>query len=1549
MVVEGKWTGRITEQLYKFIRDAVDYIKGVTGFESAHPAFKASVAEVEAHIEAARAAGFEGPTLRPGERQGDLLSRQNEDLRLVGQDGTDHGGRQQAQEASAAARAQQERQQGTLFAPKPEPGRTLREVGSDFPHDDVAPKLIDVRATNLGISQRAATVFQSWPETIKAADGSTVTLNNPERGSLAARARHLVFDNTTDQLNPAKAAWLSAVPDTLQNAAARLVDPVSGNRVYVREYQDGTKHMVVVEPDGRVAEQKPFTGSLITQFPKSGTGGRQDAMKMDWVRPGGERTGLQQPASGPTPAGSNEGTVSPRPAFRKDPYPRKPPGQDTLGAATPETASSPAFPDNLYRGGSPEGRKAQLLREAYATGELTHDPETGLWSRGSKTALVARHLVDANHEQTLAEQRTELDSAKDQIAGRFARANNPQPMEKIAPREEAALSAKEEALARFRSPHSAAEPASPLSENGQRAQDKIASLEALQEQQPLKPQQQDLLDGWRKIFAEEQAKQPRTFDSVSGERIDANHTAFSPDSGTLDIPRDQMPQVAAEHRGAMTQFLQARGMDVSAQDELPGSLKPSQAEFNPGKVAKAGAIREAGDANPRRILTSSDGHVIDGHHQWLDRLANTPGETMPTLKINAPARDILSQIHEFPSAGMEKAPDIAGSGGDSSSILGAAVPELADDAEHPLFAKPGTVTVPKKGLLTAVADKVLGTPEHRANVDAVSAGKDAVDTMAGVSGRQAKNAVRMDISNDLDRQAAGPVVEAGGDRRKLTADLRQVQESPDKKLARQHTPIYQHALDNFDRLNTLADGYRQRDVAEDAAAERAGLTPQAIARMKHIYEDPTSPSSTIVPDKGFGATKGYKTAADAIAAGVDPKSTDLGDLAEKRVAANQKAINSHLFQNGLADLRASDGKPVIGGVVESSTRLNPDGTVSNAQRVPQGYEAVQAGSNVLTVHKEFAPLMRSLYGESAIGQTWLGNKALDVVALAKHGTAILDTYHAARVLTKEVLGFQTIGYDKGLAALDYSQADRPRAVAAGKISQSEADWANNHEAVIQRGLKAGLNVGKVSDNLLDAAKQHNLFERLPVVGKGLTWANDLIFHKLTRGAMTQAFTVAAERNAKRFPELGQAEIDRRSARELNEFFGNLGSQGLFKSKTMQDAARMIGFAPQWTESQFRAEARGYGQAARAGTDALQGKGFRVGVVAQAMMGTALASIVASQALNMFTRGKPTWQNEEEGHRWDAWLPGGPHNRGFWFSPLEIAAEYAHQMGKHMAAGEGVLDSAANIAANKLSGPARAAKDLVTGQDSAGRPFGSMRERLTAAATDALPFPIPFSGMLAKDPKSPTGYGLNHQPGSLEKQGLGMAGLKVDSAASPRSQMYRLAQQFKPKGGGAGSQHAPSEYSGLRQALDNQDRSTAEGEIRQLLQDGKSLPKIAKALGLHNGGAGGVEPEHFTGSKAGDQQMFAKLTAAQKATYRQAQADRGASARLFAQWAPALMSKDADVRKLAATNLRQELQEKAASESARTKPAPAPGILTLPKGPRRVVRGTWGRSAPVTAR
>ncbi len=1095
-------------------------------------------------------AGMDGPLpqLRPGERQGDLLSSQSEDLRLVGEQGIDHGARQaaqeQAQRATAEARAAQDRDQGTLFAAAPARGMRLREAGRDFPRDDVAPKLLSVRGTNEAIARQAAREFQSWPREVRAADGSTVTLNNPEGGSLGARVRHLLFDNTNDRLDPAKSAWLPAVPDTLANAAVRLVDPVSGNRVYVREYNDGTKHMVVVKPDGTVQEQKAFTGSLITQFPGT-SAGRQGDMRMDWVRPEGNGTGLQQPASGPTPVESNEGNVSPRPVFRKDIIPPRSESQDTVGAAKPGA----------------EGDES--------------------------------------------------------------------------------------------------------------------------------------------------------------------------DGGVL------------------------------------------------------GRIRE---------------------------------------KIN---------------------------------VIGQAIAQAREQSQ-----------------------------QH----GDIKARFDSIDNLARMAGQQAGGEVRLDLPNDLDRQAAGAVVEAGYHPKKLAADLAAVKDSPDQKLAARYTPIYQHALDNLDRLRNATQGYRDRVLREDNAAEAAGLPPSVRARIEAQFDDPHSPEATIFPDKGFGATKGYKTAADAIAAGVDPVSTDLADLAERRVGRNQSAINQHGFEDSLAGMKASDGKPALASIEDSSTRLNPDGSATPTAKVPTGYEAVQAGNNVLVAHKEFAPVLKALYGQSDVQGNRLGSKLLDAAAFAKHGTVgIGDTYHLMRTAMRALTGFQTSGYGRGLAVHEFSDADLPRAVKAGEITQKEADYAKANRAAVERGIKAGLNTGKVADNLLEAARQHNLVAHLPLVGGHLTRLNDFIFHQFQRGSMTQAYVVAEARNRVRYRDqnLNEHEIARRSAKEVNEFYGNLGSQGFLASKTMQDLAKLMLFSPGFTEGSLRTEGRAIGQAGRIPVDLARGKGLRAGVVAQAMGGMVLSGIVASQALNLFTKGQPTWKNEEDGHQWDAWIPGGPHNKGFFFSPLSIAAEYSHALTKYMGGGESALDAVAHVASNKLSGPARAVKDLAGGTDYRGQPYGSTGDRVRAAVGDALPLPMPAGPFITKDPKSATGYALNHQKGALEKaasgDGRAEGGRRADTRArrcTGIADAYRPKVNGQPGGGGTGAAHPPSAYSDLRHALSDEDDATAKDEIRKLVADGHPIEKILGSVGLRSDST--VAPEYFTGSAETERKMFAALPLDQRKLWAQAQAERKADAEKLRQ-------------------------------------------------------------------
>ncbi len=135
----------------------------------------------------------------------------------------------------------------------------------------------------------------------------------------------------------------------------------------------------------------------------------------------------------------------------------------------------------------------------------------------------------------------------------------------------------------------------------------------------------------------------------AGGRVAASKTtgewaSFPPESGSLGVPRASMPQIKAEHRGAMTQFMKARGVTHQQETVAADSLRPTQAEFSPGKVRKALRF-EGGD---RSILVSSDGYVLDGHHQWLAKREN--GEAIDIIRFDAPIDDLVALANEFPSS-----------------------------------------------------------------------------------------------------------------------------------------------------------------------------------------------------------------------------------------------------------------------------------------------------------------------------------------------------------------------------------------------------------------------------------------------------------------------------------------------------------------------------------------------------------------------------------------------------------------------------------------------------------------------------------------------------------------------------------------------------------------------------------------------------------------------------------------------------------------------------------------------------------------------------------
>lgn len=123
---------------------------------------------------------------------------------------------------------------------------------------------------------------------------------------------------------------------------------------------------------------------------------------------------------------------------------------------------------------------------------------------------------------------------------------------------------------------------------------------------------------------------------------DGEYKSFGPETGTLGIPRAEMPQIKAGDRSSLVQFLRARGVDYAEDTVDPASLKPTQAEYSPAKVEQARGFTDT----DRAILVSSDGYVVDGHHQALARV----GQPARIIRLNAPIAELLPLVREFPSA-----------------------------------------------------------------------------------------------------------------------------------------------------------------------------------------------------------------------------------------------------------------------------------------------------------------------------------------------------------------------------------------------------------------------------------------------------------------------------------------------------------------------------------------------------------------------------------------------------------------------------------------------------------------------------------------------------------------------------------------------------------------------------------------------------------------------------------------------------------------------------------------------------------------------------------
>jgi hypothetical protein len=236
---------------------------------------------------------------------------------------------------------------------------------------------------------------------------------------------------------------------------------------------------------------------------------------------------------------------------------------------------------------------------------------------------------------------------------------------------------------------------------------------------------------------------------------------FPPTVGSLGVPRAEMPQITPTTHGPLTQFLAARGITHEVADADPRSLKPAQGEYDPAKVRE----QQGNDAS-RTVLTSSDGYILDGTHQWLSRYA--AGEPIKTIRFDAPIKDLLPLAKEFPSAKTaeeqaQAAPaDKAGAAGPSS----AAAEPAGNRAAAPAAEKPAAALTPRTGEGTA---SVLAAMQKQRQEKLAPAPVQREATAAAAAAPRARESsvLPSDILNDQgapfrNRMAAGAALKKAG-------------------------------------------------------------------------------------------------------------------------------------------------------------------------------------------------------------------------------------------------------------------------------------------------------------------------------------------------------------------------------------------------------------------------------------------------------------------------------------------------------------------------------------------------------------------------------------------------------------------------------------------------------------------------------------------------------------------------------------------------------------------------------------------------------------------
>ena len=194
--------------------------------------------------------------------------------------------------------------------------------------------------------------------------------------------------------------------------------------------------------------------------------------------------------------------------------------------------------------------------------------------------------------------------------------------------------------------------------------------------------------------------------------------SFAAETGTLGIPRADMPQLPTANHGGMVKHLNAQGIAHETTMVDAAELKPTQAEYSPSKVEAAKSA--TGD---RAVIVSSDGHIIDGHHQAV--AAAEEGKQVKAIVLDAPVEQALAAVKASPSANAQASDAAPATAPEPVSAAPKSVPQRMKEAKAAKEAKSAAAlnegqrtqrthaTRPSKQDLAQAQELVQGQIENR--------------------------------------------------------------------------------------------------------------------------------------------------------------------------------------------------------------------------------------------------------------------------------------------------------------------------------------------------------------------------------------------------------------------------------------------------------------------------------------------------------------------------------------------------------------------------------------------------------------------------------------------------------------------------------------------------------------------------------------------------------------------------------------------------------------------------------------------------------------------